>query len=87
MDVILQIEGLSIGFHSERGYTPAVEGISFALERGETLGLVGESGSGKSLTALSLLRLTDHLPFCSVVAQGLRYFPGEEPVDIASLTG
>ncbi|MBK8490216.1 MAG: ABC transporter ATP-binding protein [Saprospirales bacterium] len=85
---ILQVDHLSIGFHSDRGYFPAVKEVSFALAQGESLGIVGESGSGKSLTALSLLRLTDHLPGCVMKADGIRYAPqpGQE-VDIATLSG
>ncbi|MGE0415684.1 MAG: ABC transporter ATP-binding protein [Acetobacteraceae bacterium] len=50
---LVQVENLSVAF----GATRVVDGVSFTLDRGETLALVGESGSGKSLTALSLLQL------------------------------
>jgi peptide/nickel transport system ATP-binding protein len=86
MNPLLHIGHLSVSFHSPRAITAAVKGISFDLERGESLGIVGESGSGKSLTALSLLRLTDYLPSCHMEAGALKYFPepGRE-MDIASL--
>ena len=57
MDNLLKIKDLAIEFKTERGTTRAVDGISFSLNRGETLGIVGESGSGKSVTALSIMRL------------------------------
>ena len=44
-------------FHTRDGVVKAVDGVSLALERGETLGVVGESGCGKSVTALSIMRL------------------------------
>ena len=50
---LVEVENLSVAFGTKR----VVDGVSFTLDRGETLALVGESGSGKSLTALSLLQL------------------------------
>jgi peptide/nickel transport system ATP-binding protein len=58
MSRVLQVDNLRISFPGAGGTrVNAVDGVSFALERGETLALVGESGCGKSLTSLSLLRL------------------------------
>jgi peptide/nickel transport system ATP-binding protein len=56
---ILSIEGLKVIFETSRGVSRAVDGVSFDLGKGETLGIVGESGCGKSVTALSILRLID----------------------------
>jgi peptide/nickel transport system ATP-binding protein len=54
---ILEVENLQTHFHSDGGIVKAVDGISFGVEKGKTLGLVGESGCGKSVTAMSILRL------------------------------
>ena len=54
---LLQIENLRTFFYGDAGVSRAVDGISFSIGAGETIGLVGESGSGKSVTALSVLRL------------------------------
>ena len=56
-DVVLQVEDLRTYCFTRWGVVKAVDGVSFALRQGETLGIVGESGCGKSMTALSLLRL------------------------------
>ena len=58
-DTLLTVEDLSVAFRSGTRETLAVDRVSVAIERGETLALVGESGSGKSVTALSILRLLD----------------------------
>ncbi|MGE3782404.1 MAG: ATP-binding cassette domain-containing protein, partial [Alphaproteobacteria bacterium] len=54
-DTVLDVRGLQTYFFLRRGIGKAVDGVSFALRRGEVLGLVGESGCGKSLTALSVM--------------------------------
>jgi len=55
--VVLQVEGLTTEFATDEGIVHAVNGISYALKEGETLGVVGESGCGKTVHALSVLRL------------------------------
>src|SRR5215471_21136380 len=54
---LLQVRDLRVYFKTARGLLKAVDGVSFEIRRGETLGLVGESGCGKSVTAYSILRL------------------------------
>jgi len=56
-NVILDVQDLTTYFYTEEGIVKAVEGVSFKINKGETLGLVGETGCGKSVTALSILQL------------------------------
>ncbi|MEA1967962.1 MAG: ABC transporter ATP-binding protein [Thermodesulfobacteriota bacterium] len=56
-NVILKVENLVTAFNTEAGRVRAVDGVSFVLEKGTTLGIVGESGCGKSVTALSVMGL------------------------------
>ena len=59
---VLQIENLQTHFFTPAGVVKAVNGVSYAVGRGETLGVVGESGCGKSVTALSIMRLVANPP-------------------------
>ena len=54
---LLDVEDLKTYFFTRDGVVRAVDGVSFSIERGETLAIVGESGCGKSVTSLSILRL------------------------------
>ncbi len=56
-NVLIKVEDLRTYFYTEDGVVPAVDGVSFSIESGKTLGLVGESGCGKSVTSLSIMRL------------------------------
>ena len=62
MEPLLEIKNLKTRFHTEDGVVNAVNGISYALEEGEILGVVGESGCGKSVHALSIMRLIHRSP-------------------------
>jgi peptide/nickel transport system ATP-binding protein len=57
MQKLLEVKNLRTYFFTEDGVVPAVDGVSFHVKHGETLGVVGESGCGKSVTSISILRL------------------------------
>jgi oligopeptide transport system ATP-binding protein len=59
---LLEVEDLRVSFRTDDGVVEAVQGISYALDAGETLGIVGESGCGKSVSTLALLRLIPQPP-------------------------
>jgi peptide/nickel transport system ATP-binding protein len=63
---VLELKNLKTYFRTEDGTAKAVDGISFALGKGESLGLVGESGCGKSVTALSILKLLPKSIHCEI---------------------
>jgi oligopeptide transport system ATP-binding protein len=77
---LLNVKNLRTYFDTEDGEVKAVDGISFKLQRGETLGIVGESGSGKSVTNLSIIRLIPEPPGRLVAGEVLL-----DGVDILSL--
>lgn len=62
MSILLQVQDLRTVFDTQEGLVRAVDGVSFSLDEGRTLGLVGESGCGKSVTALSIMRLVPSPP-------------------------
>jgi oligopeptide transport system ATP-binding protein len=78
---LLEVKDLRTFFDTEDGEAKAVDGISFQLQRGETLGIVGESGSGKTVTNLSIIRLIPNPP--GRIVSGEVLFDG---VDILSLS-
>jgi len=61
-DLVLQVKDLRTYFNTDDGIVKAVDGVSFELRRGETLGLVGESGCGKSVSCLSVMKLIPSPP-------------------------
>jgi oligopeptide/dipeptide ABC transporter ATP-binding protein len=75
-DALLDVRNLKTHFHVMDGTVPAVDGVSFSLGRGQTLGIVGESGSGKSVTAHTIMRLLDIPP--AEIVEGEVWFDGKE---------
>jgi len=73
---LLEVKGLKTHFYTYDGVVKAVDGITYELEEGETLGLVGESGCGKSVSALSVMRLIPDPPGKTV--EGEILFEGED---------
>jgi peptide/nickel transport system ATP-binding protein len=59
-DVVLSVENLETSFFTKAGQIKAVNGISYQVSKGKTLGIVGESGCGKSVTSMSIMRLIEH---------------------------
>jgi oligopeptide/dipeptide ABC transporter ATP-binding protein len=74
-DPLLKVEGLRVEFWTARGTIYAVNGVSFEIAKGETLGIVGESGCGKSVTSLALLGI---LPRAGRVPAGTATFAGRD---------
>jgi peptide/nickel transport system ATP-binding protein len=72
---LLEVENLSIGYHSQKGYLHAVQGISFSLKPGKSLGFVGESGCGKTTLGMALMRL---LPPNGEIREGRIFFEGKD---------
>ena len=73
---LLEVDDLAVEFHTGGTVQRAVQGVSFSLERGRTLGVVGESGCGKSVTSLSIMRLVPQPP--GKYARGEIRFDGKD---------
>jgi peptide/nickel transport system ATP-binding protein len=74
------VENLSIGYHTRKGFIKSVEGVSFSLNQGKSLGFVGESGCGKTTIGMGLMRL---LPDNASVTQGRVMFDGRNLLKIS----
>ena len=75
MDKLLEIVNLKTYFYTGKGVVPAVDDVSFYVNRGETLCIVGESGCGKSVTAMSIMQLVPSPP--GKYVQGQILFEGK----------
>ena len=80
--LILKVEDLVTRFHTPEGVVHAVNGVSFELKEGETLGVVGESGCGKSVTMLSILQLIPRPP--GKIERGRALFHGTDLLHMAA---
>ncbi|MCS7013878.1 MAG: ABC transporter ATP-binding protein [Chloroherpetonaceae bacterium] len=81
MSKLLELDSLSVYFKTEDGIAKAVDGVSYSLDKNETLGLVGESGCGKSVSALSIMRLVPSPP--GFVAGGAIRFKGQNLLSLS----
>ena len=79
---LLEVTDLAVHLFTNRGVVRAVDGVSFSLDAGRSLGIVGESGCGKTMTALSLMRLIPEPP-ARIVSGSIR-FDGEDVVTMSS---
>jgi oligopeptide transport system ATP-binding protein len=77
---LLEVDGLHVEFWTARGTIHAVNGVSFSIDKGETLGIVGESGCGKSVTSLALLGI---LPRAGRVPSGSARFEGRDLIQLS----
>jgi peptide/nickel transport system ATP-binding protein len=78
---LLEVRDLKTKFRTSRGLVRAVDGVSFSLERGQTLGVVGESGSGKTVLSRSIMGL---LPAHNVIREGEVLFEGQDLIGLRS---
>ena len=79
---VVEFDDLHTYFFTDIGTVKAVDGVSFNIPTGKTVGVVGESGCGKSVTSLSLMRLVQR-PQGQIVGGSIRFNTGEEVCDIA----
>ena len=79
---ILQVEDLHVEFRTDDATVQAVSGVSFAVERGQTLGIVGESGSGKSVTNLAIMGLVPQPP--GRVTKGQAFYNGRDLLKLST---
>jgi peptide/nickel transport system ATP-binding protein len=84
MEPLIEVSGLKTHFFLDDGIVKAVNGVDFAISRGESLGVVGESGCGKSVTAYSMMRLVPEPPG-KIVGGKIVYHTADGSVDIAQL--
>jgi len=84
-NLLIDVRDLRVYFHIEQGIVRAVDGLSFNIKKGQSIGIVGESGCGKTITALSLMLLHPQ-PEGKIESGNIYYYPnGDSFIDIAKL--
>jgi len=78
---LLSINDLTMVYKTRKGFVSAIDGVSFDLNKGETMGLVGESGCGKTSIAMTLLKLT---PDNAIIQKGQILLDGEDLVPMSN---
>ena len=78
---LLDVRGLRVHFPTEDGLVKAVDGLTFSIQAGETLGVVGESGSGKSVSFLTVMGLINRK---SAIVEGEVYFQGQDLLQLSN---
>ena len=80
-DVVLEVKNLQTYFYTQEGEVKAVDGLSYYIKKGESIGLVGESACGKSVSALSILRLIPYPP--GIIVGGQIIFQGQDLLQVS----
>src|SRR5437870_12049988 len=78
---LLELNDLKTYFRTDDGIVKAVDGVSFSIEKGRTLGIVGESGSGKSVTCLTIMGLNNRR---NTLTEGEALFNGRDLLSMGS---
>jgi len=81
---IVEFDNVHTYFYTDAGVAKAVNGVSFGISKGKTIGIVGESGCGKSVTSLSLMQLLQR-PSGQVVEGAIRFDTGEQVIDVTKI--
>ena len=81
---IVEFDDLHTYFFTDAGVAKAVDGVTFSIPKGATVGVVGESGCGKSVTSLSLMQLVQ-APQGQIVSGSIRFNMGDKAYDIAKM--
>lgn len=84
-DNIIELDNLKTYFYTDAGTVKAVDGVSFDIPKGKTIGVVGESGCGKSVTSLSIMRLLQG-PQGQIAGGQIRYNQDNRAIDLTKIS-